>query len=242
MVIDGSAKLAALDRLTLPIWSGITVDIRLSVLITHLAILAALIAFAAYIFSPRASVRVREKARRMLGYCAGVLLIAFTYVVVTSPPSPDKPQSDSLSSSSGHSEDGKPVGSDHAHSAESELSVYLGKYPFDKVHGVTFWKQPAVRKLVHLMIDDGSIRRTILAGGVEPKIISDDGKIRAAACEPHNCGDHNWSISISPDGSDGSVCYHDADNDAQDGWYSGSGTKPSGGNCFPTEADQVANP
>ena len=95
--------------------------------------------------------------------------------------------------------------------ASGSLARYAGKYPFDKVDGVAFLDAPAVTGAVDRLIGDASIRKLVLGGdGPGTPIARRDGKLIAWGCETHNCGDHNWSMLIAPDGSSAEICYHDA--------------------------------
>lgn len=114
------------------------------------------------------------------------------------------------------------------------LGAYLGKYPSDKVDGVTFLDNPAVTTAVDALVSDAGIRKLVLGGdGPVTPIASRDGKLIAWGCETHNCGDHNWTIEIAPDGTAPTVCYHDANamND-RSRWYPAPGrTEMRAGDC-----------
>lgn len=91
------------------------------------------------------------------------------------------------------------------------LGGYAGHYPFDAVGGVRFLDQPAVVRAVTALVPDAKIRALVLGGdGPGTPIAQQAGKLVAWGCETHNCGDHDWTISIAPDGGAASVCYHDA--------------------------------
>ncbi|TPG41366.1 hypothetical protein EAH79_09855 [Sphingomonas koreensis] len=91
------------------------------------------------------------------------------------------------------------------------LSGYIGKYPFDAVDGVTFLANPAVTHVVDTLAPGPAVRALVLAGdGPGAPIAAIGGKLAAWGCETHNCGDHNWTILIAPDGGQGQLCYHDA--------------------------------
>jgi hypothetical protein len=94
------------------------------------------------------------------------------------------------------------------------LGTYLGKYPYEKVSGVSFWEHPAVVAQVEKLISSPAARGIILGGGVETPIAEAGAQgeyLFAYACEQHNCGSHNWSVAIKRDGSNASVCYYNAD-------------------------------
>ena len=91
--------------------------------------------------------------------------------------------------------------------AASDLTAYEGKYPSDAVDGITFLANPAVVAGVAATLSDEGLRATVLGEEtVQSPITVKDGVVRADDCEPHNCGDHNWSILVdaaSPTGLNG---------------------------------------
>lgn len=94
-----------------------------------------------------------------------------------------------------------------------DLKGYVGKYPFDAVNGVTFFNHPMVVSAVTASVTDGTIRATVLAAsGPSAPIELDGNAVRAWACEAHNCGDHQWTISVDPSSGEARVCYYDADS------------------------------
>jgi hypothetical protein len=102
----------------------------------------------------------------------------------------------------------------------TDLSDHVGKYPFDPVGGVTFLAHPAVRAAVMRAVPDPAIQRLILDGnGPQTPIARKDGRILAWGCEAHNCGPHNWSLLVAPDGGGAEVCYHDANARPATRWF-----------------------
>jgi len=96
-------------------------------------------------------------------------------------------------------------------SETAALGGYAGHYPFDAVGGVRFLDQPAVTRAVAALVPDAKVRAWVLGGdGPGTPIVDQAGTLLAWGCETHNCGGHDWTISIAPDGSGASVCYHDA--------------------------------
>jgi len=94
--------------------------------------------------------------------------------------------------------------------APAALSRYAGHYPFDAVDGVRFLDQPAVTRAVAERVPDAEIRKLVLGGeGPGTPIVAKNGALLAWGCETHNCGSHDWAVSIAPDGSDARICYHD---------------------------------
>lgn len=89
------------------------------------------------------------------------------------------------------------------------LSAYVGSMPWDAVNGVTFLANPQVRAAVEAAVPDAAVRHWVLvrADGPSNPIAIRDGRILATGCERHNCGPHNWSILIDPEGTAAEVCY-----------------------------------
>lgn len=119
--------------------------------------------------------------------------------------------------------------------AEGALSAYVGHHPSEAVNGVAFRADPAVRRAVEATLADPGLRRFVLdSPATDAPIVSKDGRILAWGCEPHNCGYHNWSISILPDASAADICLYDND-DSADGpsrWHlAAGGTEERPGNC-----------
>lgn len=106
-----------------------------------------------------------------------------------------------------------------------DLARYAGKYPFDKVGGMTFLANPAVVDAVDALVGDAHIRALVLGGdGPGTPIARRAGKLIAWGCETHNCGDHEWSVLIAPDGAGAQICYHDASTTGdRSRWYTGAG-------------------
>ena len=112
-------------------------------------------------------------------------------------------------------------------SAAPDLAAYAGKYPSDKVGGVSFLKHPAVVAGVKQAVKDAAVRKWVLSPEtVESPIFDSGGVLLAHACEPHNCGDHGWTILIHIETGSTDVCYHDAATMSPDQsrWYMEQGT------------------
>jgi hypothetical protein len=119
--------------------------------------------------------------------------------------------------------------------AAGALAAYVGRHPSDGVNGVAFRADPAVRRAVEATLADPALRRFVLdSPATDAPIVLKDGRILAWGCEPHNCGYHNWSISIAPDASTADICFYDNDDSAEgpSRWYlAGGGTEERPGNC-----------
>lgn len=126
-------------------------------------------------------------------------------------------------------------GSSATAAAEGALSKYVGKHPSEQVDGTRFLDEASVRKAVAANVTDAAVRKFVFDyDGPDAPIVAKAGRILAWGCERHNCGYHNWSIAIAPDGTDAEVCYYH-DNDRPDGtstWYlPGGKSEQRPGNC-----------
>jgi hypothetical protein len=127
-----------------------------------------------------------------------------------------------------------PVGNE-MQATQGPLSKYVGSHPSTPVEGARFLDEASVRKAVAANVTDAEVRKFVFEyNGPDAPIVAKAGRILAWGCERHNCGYHNWSIAITPDGTSAEVCYY-RDNDRPDGtstWYLPGGTKEQRpGNC-----------
>lgn len=115
-------------------------------------------------------------------------------------------------------------------SPAATLARYVGSYPSDKVGANSFLSDPAVRDAVASAVPDPAVRDRVLdAEATATPVALVEGRVLSYACEPHNCGPHNWAIAITPDAKTAAVCYYDQDaREAR--WYpDGAGATPEGG-------------
>lgn len=115
-----------------------------------------------------------------------------------------------------------------------DLSVYVGKYPLDKVGAHAFFDDPTVVSGVAAAIGDPKVAAAIagMKGPVGPvKLV--DGDIAASRCELHNCGAHNYAVHVDAKTNQvSSVCYYDEKAGPIATWYKPDGSKTSeGGGC-----------
>ena len=110
------------------------------------------------------------------------------------------------------------------------MTRYVGSYPTDAVSGTNFLADPMVGAAVAAAVADKAIRDRVLdrAVTVSP-IVMFDGRVLSWGCEPHNCGPHNWSIAITPDGKRAAVCYYDQDAKVARWYPKGAGPNPDSG-------------
>lgn len=112
-----------------------------------------------------------------------------------------------------------------------DLSVYVGKYPLDKVGDHAFFDDPVVVSGVAAAVTDPKAAAAIAAmkGPVGP-VKKLDGDIAASRCELHNCGAHNYAVHVDATTNRvSSVCYYDEKAGPIATWYKPDGTKTSEG-------------
>ena len=116
------------------------------------------------------------------------------------------------------------------------LSRYVDMHPREVEDGRSFLGEASVRQAIAANVRDSGVRNFIYHydGPDAPIARTRSGRILAWGCEAHNCGFHNWAVSITPDGSSAEVCYYH-DDDRPDGsatWYlRGGRTVKRAGNC-----------
>jgi hypothetical protein len=109
-----------------------------------------------------------------------------------------------------------------AGNAPPSLSAYVGKYPSGKVERVSLYNHPKFRSLVSAAAPNHRIRATILTSGVESPVERQGALLVAQMCEPHNCGDHQWTVAILAPNGPAAICYHDEDLMDEEGrWFIG---------------------
>lgn len=113
------------------------------------------------------------------------------------------------------------------------LTAYVGHYPADAVSGVTFYNRTEVADALNRAVGDQAVRRQIVAtNAVTTPIVLTGGRLLAHGCEPHNCGDNNWTFLVTPDGEKAEACHHNADimgNTSR--WYRGAAPETRPGDC-----------
>lgn len=151
-------------------------------------------------------------------------------------PAPSASESPAGNLSSGNVAEAS-VGPDNTAAAapDGPLSKYVGKHPSDSVDGTRFLDEPAVRKAVAASVPDAAVQKFVFGyDGPDAPIVAKAGRVLAWGCERHNCGYHNWSISITPDGASAEVCFYRNDDrpDGASTWYLPGGKREQRpGNC-----------
>ena len=123
--------------------------------------------------------------------------------------------------------------------APAPLASYVGKYPFDKVRGYQFMSHPQVRRLVRQATFNQSVLKAVSSSGVSNRITRRGAVLASWACEPHNCGAHNWTVVMRSPAGPAAVCYFDKELASQSNWFmNGSAALRTAGGC-PGEAQEV---
>lgn len=91
------------------------------------------------------------------------------------------------------------------------LSAYNGKYPFNEVGGLTILQHPLYKDGVGRVVSNPEDRTWLLsdrvtAGPIEYK----NGKAIISGCEPHNCGNRNWTAIVDAMSGETEVCFEKA--------------------------------
>lgn len=114
--------------------------------------------------------------------------------------------------------------------APEPMARYVDHYPYEAVGATSFLGDPLVKAAVAAAVPDTAVRDDVLSNeAVATPIVMRDGRVLAWGCEPHNCGPHNWSIAITPDGQRAAVCYYDQDAKAARWYPEGAGPNPDSG-------------
>ena len=107
------------------------------------------------------------------------------------------------------------------------IMTFVGKYPFDKVRGVSFLNHPLVRRAVRSAVFEDSVSNEVLDAGVSGPITRRGSLVISSACRPHDCADVNWTVAILVPRGPAAVCYHNAElMGEQSRWFIG------GFSCF----------
>jgi len=102
------------------------------------------------------------------------------------------------------------------------LAAYAGKSPYDKVAGKTFTETDPVKAAIAGSGASAEARKWLadITGPASP-IVLQNGKLVMNECQEHNCGDHNWTIAIAPDGTAPEICYYDMNLGPKPQWFVG---------------------
>ncbi|MEA2207271.1 MAG: hypothetical protein QOE77_4047 [Blastocatellia bacterium] len=116
--------------------------------------------------------------------------------------------------------------------AAPDLLRYAGRYPSDRISGISFRTHPLVRAAIDAAAPAG-IRGDILSGQVEIPIAVLPNVIIGHSCEAHNCGSHNTSVAIDYRTREAAVCRITDGRNAI--WYRDGRVAARNGSCEPEE-------
>ena len=117
--------------------------------------------------------------------------------------------------------------------AAGNAAKYVGKYPFDKVGGQSWDKDPIIKAAITAAVPDKKVQERIFKGeGPTTPIAQQDGKILSWGCEQHNCGPHNWTTFIDAQTGTAEICYYDSDADSKQArWFKDGKESRRAGEC-----------
>lgn len=96
-------------------------------------------------------------------------------------------------------------------STGTDLSIYVGKYPFDTVKGHRFLDHPAVKAAIIAAVPDAKMRESVRTDddSVNVPIVAAGGRILVWGGARRAEDRYNWAVAIAADGSKPEVCIYD---------------------------------
>lgn len=92
--------------------------------------------------------------------------------------------------------------------AAPDLGLYVDKFVFDKVQGMSFLEHPLVRAAIEAAAPAGPVRDQIyVTDAVSTPVIKVGQRLYVRSYDPASGGDVNWAILIAIDGSKAALCY-----------------------------------
>ena len=85
---------------------------------------------------------------------------------------------------------------------------FVGRYAHDEILGFGYLDLPIIGlQLERIVGRNRGIAETVFADAVSGPITQRFGQVIYRACEPHNCADHNWSVSYDTQSGSVTLCY-----------------------------------
>jgi predicted aspartyl protease len=78
----------------------------------------------------------------------------------------------------------------------AEMRAWVGKYPIDRLQGLTFLERPAVQILINAALGSDAVSQMKEMSVVTP-IEESSGWLIARGCQPHLCVDGQWLVAIN---------------------------------------------
>ena len=104
------------------------------------------------------------------------------------------------------------------------ITAYNGKYAYEEVNGWRFFDDPSRVALIEAASSDRGLVALVQSDDVVTAPIEvDESQLRAIywACEPHNCGSHNWALVIDRMAQKAAICQFDEDAGKFGVWHVG---------------------
>jgi hypothetical protein len=125
-----------------------------------------------------------------------------------------------------------------ATSVVAPLAAYVGYNPSNIINGVPFVMQQAIVAGVRKAVPDDAVVDWVLdVGATATPIVLRAGKLISFACEPRNCGTHQWTIFVELSSGAIDVCYLDMASlrNGQARWYLAAGRMEMRAGTCPSE-------
>ncbi len=92
------------------------------------------------------------------------------------------------------------------------IMAYVDRYPFDPIHGVSFFQNRTVRSAIVASGVPRDVQQfVVFDGNVVVPIRSTMGRLMVSGYDPSGAGVTNWALLMTPDGK-AAVCYSSGEN------------------------------
>jgi S1-C subfamily serine protease len=95
--------------------------------------------------------------------------------------------------------------SPHPIAKPSDMKIWVGKYPHDRVRGLPFFEHPEIQILINGALGFDAIAQLEQMGTVDLIKEQSDWLI-AHGCQPHDCIEHQWLVAINLSSLETRVC------------------------------------
>jgi hypothetical protein len=109
-----------------------------------------------------------------------------------------------------------------AHADPVELKAFIGKYPFDRINGRSLLQVPELRARLQALLGRAGIN-DIERMSVSVPVEEHAGWLVAHGCQPHDCGDEQWTVAVNLSDYGVRVCLG---HEGQPVRYAATGRKP----------------
>lgn len=84
----------------------------------------------------------------------------------------------------------------HAGDAPGDLRAFIGKYPFDRVHGRSLLQAPELRSRLQALLGRAGANDIDRMSVVVP-VEEHAGWLVAHGCRPHDCSEEQWTVAVN---------------------------------------------